>query len=244
MTVLDFLLADVPENWLVQDVYYGQRWVLSICRSPDQRQYGGLAAAPQPSESTRFDYGHYPLNEEAQSVLALTRSDDETAIAAGLASLNALLASQNRTLSDADAADWLAEQGRGKKVAVVGRFPFLEEEIRPVVAELWVFERDPQPGEYSAADMPEVLPQADLVAITSSTLINHTIDEILSHISPLSMTILLGPSTPLNRNLLDHDIDGLFGIEVVDLTKAIASVSSGSGFRTIQGLRRVALLRN
>ena len=243
MTLLDLLVADVPDGWLVQDVYYGEKGGLSICLSPDQRQFGGLAAAPHPTTSSRFTHGHHHLNQEAPSLIQGIKSADQTAVAAGIACLNALFASKDRALSQADAADWLAAQGRGKRVVVIGRFPFLEEEIRPVVDALWVFERDPQPGEYGAVDMPEVLPQADLVAITSSTLINHTIDDILAHISPRCTTILLGPSTPLTGRLFSQKIDGLFGVEVVNLADAIASVSAGAGFRTIQGLRRVALFR-
>ncbi len=60
----------------------------------------------------------------------------------------------------------------------------------------------------------DILPQADVVAITGTTLINHTIDELLAFCSTQALIGLLGPSTPLSSLLFDYGIDVLCGASV------------------------------
>lgn len=107
---------------------------------------------------------------------------------------------------------------------------------------MWVFEQVLQVGEYSADDMASVLPQAEVVAITSSAIVNHTIDNILSHISPESHVVLLGPSTPLTEKLFTCGIHALFGVQVADMQQAAESILEGGGFQKLRGLRRVSLI--
>jgi uncharacterized protein (DUF4213/DUF364 family) len=158
----------------------------------------------------------------------------------GLATLNALMQPDPVRLAAVDAADWLAEHGQGRKVALVGRFPFIDE-LRPVVAQLWVLELSPQPGEYHAAEAPQHIPQADVVAITSSTLINHTLDDLLALARPEAKVMLLGPSTPLTPVLFEFGIDLLSGVQVVDIEAAWASVAAASNFQKMKGVRRVTM---
>jgi len=57
---------------------------------------------------------------------------------------------------------------------LVGHFPFIPK-LRPAVGQLWVIEQRPAEGDYPAEAAADLIPQADVVAITSSALINHTL---------------------------------------------------------------------
>jgi uncharacterized protein (DUF4213/DUF364 family) len=193
---------------------------------------------------TRFQFGDNELFEaEAIELADLVKSPQPIEAAVGLATVNALLEPEPNLTQDIDAADWLVEHGHRRKVALVGRFPFIDE-LRPVASELWVLELRPQPGEYSAEQAPEIIPQAEVVAITSSSLINHTLDGLLKLIRPETKVMLLGPSTPLTPVLFDLGVDLLSGVEVIEVEAALASVIEGVTFRRMKGVRRVTLRKN
>lgn len=244
MAILDILLSDLPTDWRVMDVYVGANWVLSLVRHSDGSERAGVAAAPITfPENAPYPIGQYQPNTNAAEIAQLLRSDDPTAAAVGLATLNALQQPNPEALSHNDAADWLSAHSSGKTVAIFGRFPFIMDEIRPFAKAVFVFEQNPEPGEYSADDMPQLLPRADLIAITSSTVINHSIDSILQHTSDRQTIVLLGPSTPLTSRLFQCGISALFGVRVADVEQAKASVLAGEIFRKMHGLERVSLLR-
>jgi uncharacterized protein (DUF4213/DUF364 family) len=244
MSVLETLLLDIPNGWRVSDVYVGANWTLALAHDSTGLQRAGVAATPSEIRpNSRFQIGHYAHEEDAQGVVRILLSGDETESAVGLATLNALNQPNESLLSSADAADWLAAQSEGRRVAVFGRFPFVEDEIRPFARQVWVFEQAPQAGEFGAVDMAAVLPQAEIVAITSSSILNHTIDLILSHTKPDSLVVLLGPSTPLNVKLFDCGIAALFGVKVLDVGQVIESVIAGEGFQKMRGLERVGMFR-
>jgi uncharacterized protein (DUF4213/DUF364 family) len=245
MSVLETLLTDVPAGWRTVDVYVGTNWTLALVQDSAGLQRAGVAATPSAiAADARFQIGHLALDEDAQTIARLLLSEDETEAAMGLATLNAINQPDENLPSNADAADWLAAQSIGKSVAVFGRFPFVDDEIRPFARQVWVFEQNPQPGEFGAADMTAILPQAEIVAITSSTIVNHTIDSILAQTTPHSIVALLGPSTPLNAKLFECGISALFGVRVVDVGQVIESVMAGEGFQKLRGLQRVGMFRS
>jgi uncharacterized protein len=244
MSISETLLENLAQELRTQVVYVGDNWVLSLISADDGTQYAGVAAAAkQFTKNSRFPIGHYPLNEDAATIAQLLRSQDNSEASVGLATLNALLQVEKIAVSDSDAADWLTQACTNRSIAIFGRFPFIDEEVRPFASQVWVFEQTPKKGEYSAKDMPEILPQADVIAITASTIINHTIDDILLHTASDSIAALLGPSTPLSTKLFEHGIDALFGVQVANIQNAVDSVQAGAGFRKMQGLRRVSLFK-
>jgi uncharacterized protein len=244
MTILDRLLADVPERWRVKDVFIGINWTLAQVESADGEQRAGVASTPrQIAPDTPYPPGHYRLDSDVRQITELLLSHDASAAAVGLATLNALQQPISSALTTADAADWLATQSQDRTVAFFGRFPFIDAEIRPFAKQIFVFEQNPNAVEYDSTQMAQLLPQADMVAVTGSSVINHTIDAILNCVSATSTVILLGPSTPLSEKLLDYRIDGLFGVRVADVPAAIESLMAGATFQHMHGLQRVALFK-
>jgi uncharacterized protein (DUF4213/DUF364 family) len=244
MTVVETLLANLPTGCHVTDLYVGVNWILSLVNDTAGTQLAGVASTPkQIAAESRFQIGHYALNEDAQASARLLLSDDPTTAAVGLATVNALNRHDETTLHHDDAANWLSAQSANRRIAVFGRFPFIDGEIRPYARNVWVFEQEPQGDELNVSEIARVLPQADIVALTGSTVINHTIDTILPHIKPGSLVVVLGPSTPLSAKLFTCGIDALFGVRVTDVQRVVESVLAGEGFQKMQGLQRVALFK-
>jgi uncharacterized protein (DUF4213/DUF364 family) len=170
------------------------------------------------------------------------RSSSPPEATLGLATANALLGPPNGRLTEHNAVSILTDRGAGKRVAMIGRFPF-SDRLAPACGELWVFERGDgrREGDFDADMLEELLPQAEVVAVTSTTIMNHTLPEILGLVRPNAFVLLLGPSTPLIPRLFDFGIDLLCGTIIVDPQQVLRAVEQGAVTSQITGVRRVCL---
>ena len=170
------------------------------------------------------------------------RSLSTPAAALGLAAANALLGPPDGRLSEHNAAAILADRGAGRRVAMIGRFPFTDR-LEAGCGELWVFERGnaSREDDLDAGMMDELLPQADVVAATSTTLVNRTLPDILDRVRPDAFVMLLGPSTPLTPRLFGLGIDLLCGTVIIDPEAVLTAVAQGAVTSQITGVRRVCL---
>lgn len=127
----------------------------------------------------------------------------------------------------------------GQRVVVIGHYPGLER--------LWqdfpyhCLERNPQDGDLpdSAADY--LLPQADWVFITASSLANKTLPRLLE-LSRQARVVLMGPSLPWLYDWRHFGVDYLAGVQVLDADAARQVVAEGGGTRLFQGPVEYALL--
>lgn len=180
------------------------------------------------------------------SVLALAQSlldkTPETPLSRTLAmaAANALLPTPEN-LSDIKGQDLLLERARGGRVAVIGHFPFVER-LRDEFAEFTVLELNPGPGDAHADSAAEVLPLADAVAVTSTTIINGTLGGLLAHIRPEAFVMLLGPSTPFAPSLFSFGVNALAGTVITEPDTALADVQGGKPYRKLQGVKSLTLL--
>ncbi len=176
------------------------------------------------------------------ALVQLLRSASVPEAALGLAAVNSLTDVSSMVVADLNAREVLKDKGRDKAVAIIGRFPFVEE-IRTVSRELWVFEKGAgrRADDLGPEHVAGVLPHAEVVAISATTLINHTLEEILPHLNSEAFTMLLGPSTPMMPCLFDFGIDLLCGSVIEDPTAVIKAVEQGAVTRQISGVRRVTL---
>ena len=109
--------------------------------------------------------------------------------------------------------------------------------LRPAVGHLWVIEQSPTDGDHPAEAAADLIPQAEVVAITSSALINHTLDDLLALCRPETLVMMLGPSTPLSPLLFNHGVNILSGSIVVDENAVIRTVGQGASFQQVEGVR-------
>lgn len=169
----------------------------------------------------------------APDLACLIDSPSHTEASIGLAAINALLPRDPSLWLDLKAESYLEAQGRGRSVAVVGHFPFVEQ-LKSLAGRFWVLELDPHDGDLPANAAPEVIPQADLVAITATTLINHTFQGLIDLLRPDARVIVVGPSTPLSPAMFEYPVEILSGVVVTDPEAALRGIGQGISLRQLR----------
>jgi uncharacterized protein (DUF4213/DUF364 family) len=237
MKIIESLLASLLEDAPIRSVLVGAHWTVVCSR------YCGLAATLQGDHP----HGHRQVRDvgslhtkSARELAEYVYSTDLLEASIGMAAINSLLEVNESLAVEINASEVLASRGRGKNVALIGHFPFIPQ-LRQTVGQLWVIEQRPDENEYPAEAADQFLPQADVVAITSSTLINHTLDGLLTLIQPGTTVMLLGPSTPLSPVLFDYGASIISGTRVVDETAVLRTVGQGAVFRQVQGVKLLTL---
>ena len=107
-----------------------------------------------------------------------------------------------------------------------------------------VLDLNPSGKDLPASAAPEVLPGADLVAITGMTFINHTLQGLLDLCKPEAYILVLGPSTPLSPVMAEYGVNLLAGSIVEDIPAVLAAVGQGANFRQVHkaGVRLITQL--
>ena len=186
------------------------------------------------------DAGH--LHKMTSLELAsLIQSPSFTEVGIGIAAINALLPRDPAQWIDLKAEDYISQHGANKNVAIVGHFPFVDQ-LRPQVKNLWVLELEPKEGDFPAEAAPEIIPQADIIAITAMTLVNKTFDGLMSLRKPDAEVVLLGPSTPLSPILHNHGINVISGTIATDPKAVLMAIGQGVSFRQLRQQNLVRLV--
>lgn len=150
-----------------------------------------------------------------------------------LAALNAALPPLSAPADERNAVEVIAKKGKGRHVALIGHFPFVDA-LRPRVGRLSVLEMHPRQGDLPASTAPAILPRADLVAITAMTLMNGTFEDLMAYCPSHADILLLGPSTPLSPLLFDAGVTHLAGAQVKNIPAVLRAVAQGGNFRQVR----------
>jgi hypothetical protein len=240
MDIMSDLLASLPGDAPVRNVLVGAHWTVVCSR------HCGMASTIQGEKP----HGHEKVREvgnlhkkTAYQLAEYALSDVMLEASIGVAAINSLITPlEGRGIQEINAFDVLARYGREKVVALVGHFPFIQK-LRPEVGELWVIEQKPVEGEYPESAATELIPQADVIALTGSALINHTLDGLLGLCQPDSTVVVLGPSTPLSPVMFAHGVTLLSGAQILDEQAVLRTVSQGASFQQVQGVQLVTLAK-
>jgi uncharacterized protein (DUF4213/DUF364 family) len=119
---------------------------------------------------------------------------------------------------------------QGKKTVVIGRYPGLDTLVQTHQLDLIVLERNPSPGDMTDAACEYVLPTADWVFLTASSIPNKTFPR-LAKLSRHAATVLMGPTAPWLPDLHHFGINYLAGVEIADQEKLKMTVAEGGGTR-------------
>ena len=235
--ILDDLISSLSGDSVVCEVHTCVFWTAVLSK------HCGLASTfhePHPS--------HRPVKHAGSlaglSVLELAqyaRSDNVLEASIGMAAINSLIDIDEAGSVKENALDVLVRKGRGKNIAIVGRFPWIPK-LRTIASTLWIIEQSPREGELPAGAVEEVLPQADVVGLTGTSFINHTVDRLLA-LSKNSFVVMVGPTTPLLPVLFDYGVDVLAGVKVVEPDKTIRSISQGAIFSQVEGVRLITMAK-
>lgn len=241
-------VTDTASRAAPVEICIGAHWTLASLQC-DGRIRGGLASTLSGGDDHHHGAnppvraaGHL-LEATASELVALASSDSLLEASVGMAVINALLDVDESRCREVNAADVIAARGAGGNVAVVGHFPFIPD-LRDVVETLWVLELNPRDGDLPAQMAPEVLPQADVVALTGTSLLNKTFDDLMSLCRPEAYVVVLGATTPLSPLLFRGGVDAISGTMVLDCDKVRTAVTQGATFRQIPGKRLVTMFRN
>ncbi len=242
-------VAERAERATSRDLRIGGHWT-AVTIEVDGEIRGGLSSTLSGGGDDHHHGGGPPVRDAGRlldyavpDLLALARSESLLEASVGFATLNALLEVNEAACREVNAADVIAERGAGKSIAVVGHFPFVRD-LREVAEQVWVLELHPREGDIPAARAGDVLPQADVVALTGTSLLNHTFDDLIAHCHPRAFVVVLGGTTPLSPVLFGYGVDAVAGTLLVDPAPALLAVSQGATFRQIPGKRLVTLFRD
>jgi len=238
MKIIDDLLSKLIYEAPIRDIRQGpfQTAVLTC--------YCGLASTPHDPgphhDQTPVKEAGLLLEKDAMTLAYMANSPSPLESAIGMATINSLVEVDEQRCTELNAGDLLAKEGEGKRVAIVGHFPFVPH-LRKMDKELWVIEKNPQEGDFTEAEAENLIPQADVVGITGTAFTNHTIEYLLGLCNPDAYVVILGGTAPLSPVLFDHGIDAISGTRVVNPPLALRCVSEGATFRQIKGIRLLTM---
>jgi uncharacterized protein len=240
MSILDDLLRNLSMDAPVRSFLVGAHWTVVCSR------HCGMAATlldNQPQGHSQVRNAGRLHSKTARELADYARSENLLEASIGVAAINSLLDVDESQAVEINAVEVLMEHGRGKNVALVGHFPFIPR-LRPAVGQLWVIEQHPTEGDYPAEAAADLIPQAEVVAITSSALINHTLDGLLALCQPEALVMALGPSTRFSPILFNFGVSILSGSKVVDEAAVLRTVGQGATFQQVEGVRLLSLRRS
>jgi uncharacterized protein len=243
MEILTRILKNIKEDAPVQDVRRGIHWTAVVSRRC------GLASTVAQGGCNHEQTGGKEGSLTEMTALELARyclEEDTAKASLGLAALNSLLDIASSRYSDVDGLKLVKDIGKRKNVSVIGHFPFLDDLAREA-KNLWIIEKQPRPGDFPEEKGKDLLPQSDIVVISSTTLINHTLPGILGLCREGSIKMLLGPTTPFSEVLFEYGIDMLAGSVVTEKDVVLRSVSEGANFMQIKkrgGIRFVSIIKD
>jgi uncharacterized protein (DUF4213/DUF364 family) len=159
----------------------------------------------------------------------------------GMATINSLIDIDESKCIEKNAFEIILEKGQGKHVAVVGHFPWIPK-LREKIKDFWVLEQRLREGDLPAEEADRILPQCDVVGITGTSFINHTVEGLLN-LCKNAYVVLVGPTSPLSSVLFEYGIDAICGSKIIDPDQLIRSISEGATFKEVTGVRLLTLTK-
>lgn len=182
------------------------------------------------------------VHKSASELAQLAYSESILEAAIGMATINSLIHIDSDSCVELNARELIAEKGQGKRIAIVGHFPFIPK-LREIAKVLWVIEKNPREDDFTEEEAENLIPQADVVGITGTAFTNHTLESLLRLCDPRAYVLVLGDTAPLSPILFDYGMDAVSGTKVVDPELVLRCVSEGANYRQIRGVRRLTMIR-
>jgi len=237
LKILDDLLSNLKRNdYPVRSVHTCVFWTAVITKhcglSSTFREEG-----PSHDRGVR-DVGN--LTRKAALELAeYAKSESLLEASIGMATINSLIDIDESRCVEKNAFEIILEKGQGKNVAIVGHFPWIPK-LKGKTKNLWVLEQRLREGDLPAKQADRILPQCDVVGITGTSFINHTLEGLLN-LCKEAYILLIGPTSPISPILFDYGIDAICGSKIIDPDQLIRSISEGATFREVNGVRLLTL---
>jgi hypothetical protein len=240
MPVFNDIINSLTDDYPVQEVRTCTYWTAVVSRNC------GLASTLRdecPTEHAKPVKDVGVLTEKnAKELARYTHSGKLLEATIGMAAINSLLEIDENKCVELNAFAVIAEKGQDKNIAVIGHFPFVGK-LRKIAKKIWVIEKKPLADDLPQEKAVEILPKADVIALSATTLINHTLEELLAASRKNSFKVMLGATSPMSEVLFDYGIDVISGVKVLDTEMVLRCISEGATFRQVQGVRLLSMAK-
>ncbi len=182
---------------------------------------------------TVFEGLHPLVGRDACELLCLINSADKIEVAVALATANALANTLREGMMEGDIMKYLPIES-GDKVGMVGYFAPVVPRLKKKTSSIMIFEqiKKKQGDLLPEKDAYRLLPQCQVAMVTSTTILNHTVDDILSAARSCREVVLMGASTPLVPEVfVGTPVKFLSGIVITRPDEILRIVSEGGGVR-------------
>lgn len=244
----DALIEAIPTGIAVTDYCVGAHWSYVEARC-------GMGISKTVRGGGKSEFRGTPTDLTLKELAGLSKSWNWLEASLGVAALNAYYATPENvkalggTVADGSTATGreqnpfssLEQRYAGKNVVVVGHFPNVEKMHK--VANVTVLERNCS----SPLDVPDsacefIVPQANFVFMTGTTLTNKTAPRLLSLASG-SFSAMVGPSAVPAAALLQAGCSMIAGSVVIDFASAKAAVKGGSKADWRAGIKKFEITK-
>ena len=135
--------------------------------------------------------------------------------------------------------------GRPHHIALVGHFHF-GDELRAMGHRVDIFELPERcgDGDIPNTEIPARLGDAEIVMMTSSTLITHATEDILRHCAYGAYRLIVGPTVPVHPVLWDFGFDAVCCGRVTDPEQVLRATRQGANHRQLTGCIKLNYLRS
>jgi uncharacterized protein (DUF4213/DUF364 family) len=237
MTLLNRLISDIEEAE-VEEVIVGVHSVLvktnDACGIASTIKYCGHNINVENAGNLE------DLNLKELASYAL--SDNLLEASIGMAAINCGLSQTVQKYRIVNAKKIIMEKGKNKVLGIIGHFPFLDDQ-KNHYKDCYIFEKQPQEGDFKESEIPKYLPKVDVAAITGTAITNHTFDGIRESLPEKSYNIILGPSTPLSPILFEYGMDMVSGTLVRDYKCAKSYVLQATPTRHLKGVEMISIFK-
>lgn len=242
MSVITDLINSIDPVYLrqtVTDVLIGLHWTMVTARQ------SGLAATLSNASCCHAgdieNVGHLH-SMKMSDLVNLAYSSHPLDVSVGMAAVNSLLEIDENSVIECNAREILIDRSVGKNVAIIGHFPFVDQ-LRKNARNLWILELEPGPDDLPANEYVNILPKADVIGMTATTLMNGTFDSLSSCFPEKALVVMMGPSTPMSSVLFDHGVHILAGSKVRDRNILSRYIGQGTTLHGVEELQRITIAK-
>ncbi|OLP15883.1 hypothetical protein BST81_23970 [Leptolyngbya sp. 'hensonii'] len=233
--IYDLLLEASQSQAIVREILIGLTW--TCCQAE------GMGLCMSPGQPTRIlPWSGTLMQRSISDLTPWVRSWENYEATIGMAAINAVINAASpliqmaQPLSPTGPANLAVFEHflpliRGQRVVVVGRYPGLTAYEQDI--DLTVLERQP-----IAQDLPDtaceyLLPSADWVFLTATSIVNKTFPRLVE-LSQQARLVLMGPTVPWLPILAEMGIDYLAGVAVTDPVALRQTIAEGGGTRIFE----------
>ncbi len=233
--VYDLMLDYATEKTQIKEIIIGLTWTLCLAEG------AGLCMSPGMLTRTLPFSGNL-VNKPISDLAPWLRSWNPYQATIGMAAINSIINSSSKlpdtgTLLSPDSSANLAvfehflPQIRNKNVCIIGRYPGLNKYSEEM--QMKVIELNPGPEDFPAPASEYLLPEAEWVFLTATSIANKTFPRLVQ-LAKNSKLVLMGPTLPWLPELKQLGIDYLAGVKVTNLPALRETVAEGGGVRIFE----------